>query len=249
MASEQRSRIELARHGRQLQSAELEENAERDNQRIALLEEHKKLLEKEVALQQEEIAVHEREEALRRTLIDEHMAFVRSNIEWKRRCDFLGVELTNRTEDLVHAKRHIAEQEQELQGLELQVLHCMNNAAGPAKKRRRKEKKVEFDPAVVAAAVELAHERRRLRQRPPPIDAPSLVPVPVPSAPARSAACQSHGAESELKGVVLRIWPLNPTANGRNFDADLAKMVPAAETAKQGFSAVTRKNRLSKGTN
>ena len=89
------------------------------------------------------------------------MAFVRSNIEWKRRCDFLGVELTNRTEDLVHAKRHIAEQEKELQGLELQVLHCMDNGAGPAKKRRRKEKKVEFDPAVVAAAGELAHEREQ----------------------------------------------------------------------------------------
>ena len=56
-------------------------------------------------------------------------------------------------------------------------------------------------------------------------------------------------AESKLKGVALRIWPLNPTANGRNFNADLAKTVPAAETAKQGFSAVTRKNRLSKGTN
>ena len=24
-------------------------------------------------------------------------------------------------------------------------------------------------------------------------------------------------AESKLKGVVLRIWPLNPTANGRKF--------------------------------
>mgnify|MGYP005734426561 CR=1 FL=1 len=48
-------------------------------------------------------------------------------------------------------------------------------------------------------------------------------------------------AESKLKGVALRIWPLNPTANGRNFNADLAKTVPAAETAKQGFSAVTRK--------
>ena len=56
-------------------------------------------------------------------------------------------------------------------------------------------------------------------------------------------------AESKLKGVALRIWPLNLTANGRNFNADLAKTVPAAETAKQGFSAVTRKNRLSKGTN
>ena len=56
-------------------------------------------------------------------------------------------------------------------------------------------------------------------------------------------------AESKLKGVPLRIWPLNPTANGRNFNADLAKTVPAAETAKQGFSAVTRKKRLSKGTN
>ena len=59
----------------------------------------------------------------------------------------------------------------------------------------------------------------------------------------------SGEAESKLKGVALRIWPLNPTANGRNFNADLAKTVPAAETAKQGFSAVTRKNRLSKGTN
>ena len=74
--------------------------------------------------------------------------------------EFLGVELTNRTEDLVHAKRHIAEQEQEARRLELQVLQSMNNAAGPAKKRRRKEKKVEFDPAVVAAAGELAHERK-----------------------------------------------------------------------------------------
>ena len=48
-------------------------------------------------------------------------------------------------------------------------------------------------------------------------------------------------AESTLKGVLLRIWPLNPTANGRNFDADLAKTVPAAGTAKQGFSVVRRK--------
>ena len=48
-------------------------------------------------------------------------------------------------------------------------------------------------------------------------------------------------AESALKGVLLRIWPLNPTANGRNFDADLAKTVPAAGTAKQGFSVVRRK--------
>ena len=61
--------------------------------------------------------------------------------------------------------------------------------------------------------------------------------------------CERVWAESKLKGVALRIWPLNPTANGRNFNADLAKTVPAAETAKQGFSAVTRKNRLSKGTN
>ena len=48
-------------------------------------------------------------------------------------------------------------------------------------------------------------------------------------------------AEWKLKGVPLRIWPLNPTANGRNFDADLAKTVPAAGTAKQGFSVVRRK--------
>ena len=27
-------------------------------------------------------------------------------------------------------------------------------------------------------------------------------------------------AESKLMGVALRIWPLNPTANGRNFNAD-----------------------------
>ena len=86
---------------------------------------------------------------------------MRSLLEWKRRAEFLGVELTNRTEDLVHAKRHIAEQEKEVHRLELQVLQCMNNAAGPAKKRRRKEKKVEFDPAVVAAAGELAHEREQ----------------------------------------------------------------------------------------
>ena len=86
---------------------------------------------------------------------------MRSLLEWKRRAEFLGVELTNRTEDLVHAKRHIAEQEQEARRLELQVLQSMNNAAGPAKKRRRKEKKVEFDPAVVAAAGELAHEREQ----------------------------------------------------------------------------------------
>ena len=44
-------------------------------------------------------------------------------------------------------------------------------------------------------------------------------------------------AESRLKGVALRIWPLNPMANGRNFDADLAKTVQGGtETAKQGFS-------------
>ena len=31
---------------------------------------------------------------------------------------------------------------------------------------------------------------------------------------------QAQAAESKLKGVALRIWPLNPTANGRNFNAD-----------------------------
>ena len=65
-------------------------------------------------------------------------------------------------------------------------------------------------------------------------------------AAAHPAAVQ---AESKLKGVALRIRPLNLTANGRNFNADLAKTIPAAETAKQGFSAVTRKTGLSKGTN
>ena len=93
--------------------------------------------------------------------------------------------------------------------------------------------------------------------------APKVHPV-VSMAPAGRVAGRAHGkeslteddiwwtgpwAESKLKGVVLRIWPLNPTANGRNFGADLAKMAPAAETAKQGFSAVTRKTGLSKGTN
>jgi len=29
-------------------------------------------------------------------------------------------------------------------------------------------------------------------------------------------------AESKLKGVALRIWPLNSTANGRNFGANRA---------------------------
>ena len=52
-------------------------------------------------------------------------------------------------------------------------------------------------------------------------------------------------AESTLKGVLLRIWPLNPTANGRNFDADLAKMVPAAETQRP-LQAVTRKTAASR---
>ena len=54
-------------------------------------------------------------------------------------------------------------------------------------------------------------------------------------------SCGRTEAESALKWVLLRIWPLNPTANGRNFDADLAKTVPAAGTAKQGFSVVRRK--------
>ena len=37
----------------------------------------------------------------------------------------------------------------------------MNNGATSANKRRRKEKKVEFDPAVVAAAGKLAQEREQ----------------------------------------------------------------------------------------
>ena len=43
----------------------------------------------------------------------------------------------------------------------------------------------------------------------------------------------SLGAESKLKGVPLRIWPLNSTANGRNFGADQAKTVPAAGADRQ----------------
>ena len=40
-------------------------------------------------------------------------------------------------------------------------------------------------------------------------------------------------AESKLKGVALRIWPLNSTANGRNFGANRAKTVPAAGANRQ----------------
>ena len=61
----------------------------------------------------------------------------------------------------MHARRHIAEQEQENQRLELQVLQLMHNGATPANKRRRKEKKVEFHPVVVEAAGELAQERKQ----------------------------------------------------------------------------------------
>ena len=71
----------------------------------------------------------------------------------------MGAFLTDRTEELVHAKRHIAQQEEELRRLELELLQSKKNGATPAKKRRRKEKKVKFVEDVVQAAAEMAWER------------------------------------------------------------------------------------------
>ena len=48
-------------------------------------------------------------------------------------------------------------------------------------------------------------------------------------------------AESKLKGVALRIWPLNSTANGRNFGANRAKTVPAAGANRQLVGEIARK--------
>ena len=78
---------------------------------------------------------------------------------WRDRATMWGASLTDRTEELVHAKRHIAQQEEELRRLELELLQSKKNGATPAKKRRRKEKKVKFVEDVVQAAAEMAWER------------------------------------------------------------------------------------------
>ena len=70
-----------------------------------------------------------------------------------------GASLTDRAEELVHAQRHIAQQEEELQRLELELLQSKKDGATSAKKRRRKEKKVKFVEDVVQAAAEMASER------------------------------------------------------------------------------------------
>ena len=60
---------------------------------------------------------------------------------WRDRATMWGASPTDRTEELVHAKRHIAQQEEELRRLELELLQSKKNGATPAKKRRRKEKR------------------------------------------------------------------------------------------------------------
>ena len=78
---------------------------------------------------------------------------------WRDRATMWGASLTDTTEELVHAKRHIAQQEQEVQRLELELLQSKKDGATSAKKRRRQDKKVKFDEDVVEAAAEMASER------------------------------------------------------------------------------------------
>ena len=84
---------------------------------------------------------------------------MRSLLEWKRRAEFLGVELTNRTEDLVHAGRHIAEQDREIELLKEELRELACKSCTPAKKRRRGEKKGEFVEQEVPPAVARMEER------------------------------------------------------------------------------------------
>ena len=78
---------------------------------------------------------------------------------WRDRATMWGASLTDTTEELVHAKRHIAQQEQEVQRLELELLQSKKDGATSAKKRRRKDKKIKFAEDVVEAAAEMASER------------------------------------------------------------------------------------------
>ena len=103
--------------------------------------------------------MHEREEALRQQAIGDQSKMIKAWGECRQEKECLSVQLTNRTEDLVHAKRHIAQQEQEVQRLELELLQSKKDGATSAKKRRRQDKKVKFDEDVVEAAAEMASER------------------------------------------------------------------------------------------
>ena len=133
----------------------LETKEEVQKAQIATLEEQNKALKKESRQRKDYLAMAEEvREDLRSS--DRWLGMVDF---WRDRATMWGASLTDRTEELVHAKRHIAQQEEELRRLELELLQSKKNGATPAKKRRRKEKKVKFDEDVVEAAAEMASER------------------------------------------------------------------------------------------
>ena len=133
----------------------LETKEEVQKAQIATLEEQNKALKKESRQRKDYLAMAEE---VREDLRSSDGLFGMVTF-WRDRATMWGASLTDRTEELVHAKRHIAQQEEELRRLELELLQSKKNGATPAKKRRRKEKKVKFIEDVVQAAAEMAWER------------------------------------------------------------------------------------------